>query len=139
MNVNDEDIKKILENYKKITVLGLSPDADKPSHRIPVFMRSQGYDIIGVYPKEKLIDGFNIFQTLAEVQAEQRQFVDVFRGAEKIPMIVDEILKIGGVKVLWLQLGIENPSAEKRAEEAGIQVISNRCLLIEYKKYFKSV
>lgn len=136
MNTTDADIKRILADYKKITVLGLSPDSGKPSHRIPVFMRSQGYDVVGVYPNGKETDGFKIYQSLAEVPAEQRQFVNVFRGSEKISMIVDEILKLGGVKVLWLQLGIENAEAEKRAEQAGIMVVSNRCLLIEYNKYF---
>lgn len=136
MNTSERDIKKILEDYKKITVLGLSPDFSKPSHRIPVFMRSKGYDIAGVYPNEKETDGFKIFQSLAQVPEEQRQFVNVFRGSEKIPMIVDEIIRLGGVKVLWLQLGIENAEAEKRAEQAGILVVSNRCLLIEYNKYF---
>lgn len=136
MNISDVDIKKILEDYKKITVIGLSPDRGKPSHRIPAFMRSKGYGIVGVYPNEKETDGFEIFQSLAQVPAEQRQFVNVFRGSEKIPKIVDEILNLGGVKVLWLQLGIENAEAEKRAEQAGILVVSNRCLLIEYNKYF---
>lgn len=138
MNTSDTDIKKILAEYKKFTVLGLSPDASKPSQAIPAFMRSKGYDIVGVYPQGKEINGFNIFQSISEVPVDYRQLVNVFRGSEKIPMIVDELLKLGGVKVLWLQLGIENPEAEKRAEDAGILVVSNRCLLIEYNKYFKS-
>lgn len=135
MNVTDSEIKKILQEYKKITVIGLSPDETKPSHSVPVFMCSHGYDLVGVYPKETEINGFRIFQSLSEVPAEHRQFVNVFRAANKIPDVVDEVLKIGGVKVLWLQLGIQNAEAEKRAEAAGISVISNRCLKIEYRKW----
>lgn len=138
MNTTDTDIKKILQDYKKITVLGLSPDPTKPSQKIPVFMSSKGYSVIGVYPKEKEINGFKIFQSIADVPPDQRQFVNVFRGSEKIPMVVDEILKAGGVKVMWLQLGIKNAEAEKRAEDAGIKVVSDRCLLIEYKKHFRN-
>lgn len=136
MNALDADIRKILQDYKKITVLGLSPDVSKPSHTVPLFMRSKGYDIVGVYPKENEINGFKIYQNLAEVPLEHRQFVDVFRASDKILAVVDEVLKVGGVKVLWLQLGIKNTEAEQRAEEAGILVVSNRCLLVEYKKYF---
>ncbi|MEK6627054.1 MAG: CoA-binding protein [Bdellovibrionota bacterium] len=135
MNISDSEIKKILLGYKKITVIGLSPDENKPSQGVPVFMRSHGYDLVGVYPKETEINGFRIFQSLAEVSAEYRQFINVFRASNKIPDIVDEVLKVGGVKVLWLQLGIENAEAEKRAEAAGILVVSNRCLKIEYRKH----
>lgn len=135
MNITDSEIKKILQDYKKITVIGLSPDGTKPSHSVPVFMRSHGYDLVGVYPKEKEINGFRIFQSLSEVPVEYRQFVNVFRASNKIPDVVDEVLKTGGVKVLWLQLGIQNTEAEKRAEAAGILVISDRCLKIEYRKW----
>lgn len=137
MNTTDADIKNILETYKKITVLGLSPDQSKPSHRIPMFMRNHGYQIVGVYPKEIEVSGVKIYQSLAEVPASDREFVNVFRGADKIPMIVDEILNLGGVKVIWLQLGIKNAEAEKRAEKAGLAVVSDRCLLIEYNRHFK--
>ena len=67
--------------------------------------------------------------------ASHRKFVDVFRRPEHIPDVVDEAIAVGGVEVLWLQLGISNPEAEAKAEAAGIKVISNRCLLIEYEKY----
>jgi predicted CoA-binding protein len=90
---------------------------------------------VGTYPKEKEIAGFKIYKTLAEVPAEYRKFVDVFRASDKIPDVVDEILAAGGVEVLWLQLGISHPEAEKRAEDAGLRVVSNRCLAIEYKKW----
>lgn len=136
MNTNDTEIKKILETYNRITVLGLSPDRTKPSHRIPMFMQTQGYTIAGVYPKAADIN-IDMYLALQDVPPIHREFVNVFRSSEKIPMVVDEILKIGGVKVLWLQLGIANSEAEKRAEQAGIAVISNRCLLVEYNRHFK--
>jgi uncharacterized protein len=73
---------------------------------------------------------------LKEVPETNRKFVDVFRRSEAIPEVVDEVLSAGGVEVLWLQLGIAHADAERRAEEAGIKVISNRCLLVEHKKLF---
>lgn len=138
MNTNDLEMKSILETFKRITVVGLSPDEAKPSHRIPVFMRRQGYQVSGVYPREYEIAGIKIYPALAEVPIADREFVNVFRRSDKIPTIVDEVLEVGGVKVLWLQLGITNASAENRAEAAGLKVVSDRCLLIEYKRLLGS-
>ena len=134
MNVQEEQIKDILTQYKKFVVYGLSPDTSKPSHKVPQFMKSQGYEVVGIHPKES--PEFKIYGSLEDVPAEYRRFVDVFRKSENIPEVVDEVLKVGGVEVLWLQLGISHPEAEKRAEEAGLKVISNKCLHIEYAKYF---
>ena len=137
MNTSDAEIKKLLQAYNKITVLGLSPDPTKASHRIPMFMRNQGFEIIGVYPEKTEIAGVRMYQQLSEVPLADRAFVNVFRRSEKIPQVVDEILEVGGVEVMWLQLGIANPSAEKRAEAAGLAVVSDRCLLIEYNRHFR--
>ena len=137
MNVKDSEIKDLLTRYKKITVYGLSTDASKPSQGVPVFMRAKGYDIVGIYPRNDEIAGFKIYKTLKEVPAPHRKFVDVFRRPENIPQVVDEVLEVGGVEVLWLQLGISNQEAEKRAEAAGIKVVSDRCLIIEYRKYLQ--
>jgi predicted CoA-binding protein len=135
MNTNDEDIKTILRNYEKITVIGMSPDAHKPSQEIPNYMRENGYEIVGVNPAQTEINGFKVYPKLADVPAEYRKFVNVFRRPEHIPAVVDEVLKAGGVEVLWLQLGISHEEAEKLAEKAGIKVVSNRCLLIEHRKH----
>ena len=134
MNVNDSEIRSILEKYKKFVVYGLSPDSSKPSQRVPLFMKSQGYEAVGTYPKESNIAGFSIYPDLKSVPSEYRRFVDVFRRSEQIPQVVDEVLAVGGVEVLWLQLGISHPEAEKKAEAAGLKVVSNRCLHIEFER-----
>ncbi len=136
MNVADSEIKALMEKYKKIAVYGLSPDESKSSHEVPSYMRSQGWDLVGTYPKPHAEGGFTIYPTLAEVPPEYRKFVDVFRSSDKIPDVVDEVLRVGGVEVLWLQLGISHPEAEARAERAGIKVVSNRCLVIEHRRWF---
>ena len=99
-------------------------------------MASKGHDIIGIYPTEKQIAGFPIFQSLSQIPKEHLRFVDVLQKSERIPAIVDEVIALGGVEVLWLQLGITHPEAEKKAAAAGIKVISNRCLKVEYARYF---
>lgn len=136
MNVKENEIKNLLESYKKICVYGLSNDTSKPSFTVPLYMKENGWDLVGTYPKIHSADGFKIYQSLKEVPAEYRKFVDVFRASDRIPEVVDEVLSVGGVEVLWLQLGISNIEAEKKAEAAGIKVISNKCLVIEHRKWF---
>jgi predicted CoA-binding protein len=137
MNVKESEIKEILENHKKIAVYGLSSDTTKPSFTVPEYMRNHGWELVGTYPKIHSAGGFKIYNKLADVPADYRKFVDVFRSSDRIPEVVDEVLSVGGVEVLWLQLGITNTEAEKRAEAAGIKVISNRCLVIEHRKWFR--
>lgn len=136
MNVKDSEIKSLLDSYPKFTVYGLSSDINKPSYTVPHYMREQGWDTVGTYPKVHQEGGFEIYSSLKDVPLEYRKFVDVFRASDKIPEVVDEVLALGGVEVLWLQLGISHPEAEKKAEAAGLKVISNRCLVIEHKKWY---
>lgn len=136
MNVKDGELKALMEKYKKFVVYGLSPSPGKPSHDVPSYMRSQGWEIVGTYPKAHSEGGFEIYQSLADVPAEYRKFVDVFRSSDKIPEVVDEVLKVGGVEVLWLQHGISHPEAEARAEKARLKVVSDRCLIIEHRRWF---
>ena len=136
MNVADNEIKDLLSRYKKIAVYGLSNDSSKPSHYVPLYMRDHGWEIAGCYPKEHSEGGFKIYKSLKETPADYRKFVDVFRASDRIPEVVDEVLEAGGTELLWLQLGISHPEAEKKAEKAGLKVVSNRCLIIEHKKHF---
>lgn len=136
MNVKDSEIKDLLLQYKKFLVYGLSPEPEKASHYVPVYMRDHGWQMVGTYPKLHSAGSFQIFKSLKEVPLEYRKFVDVFRSSDRVPEVVDEVLATGGVEVLWLQLGISNAEAEQRAETAGIKVVSNRCLIIEHKKWF---
>lgn len=130
MNVADKDLKGILEKYKKFCVVGLSPSQEKPSFRVPLHFKNDGWDIIGVYPKEHSQGGFKIFTELKDVPVEYRKMIDVFLAPKRIPDLVDEVIALGGTEVLWLQLGISHPEAEAKAEKAGIRVVSDRCIAI---------
>jgi uncharacterized protein len=134
MNVPENELGKLLLKYKKICIYGLGTDETKPSFTVPSYIRSQGWDVVGVHPKEHSVGGFKTYKSLKDVPEDYRKFVDVFRAPDKIPQVVDEVLEVGGVEVLWLQLGITNPVAEKKAEDAGLKVVSNHCIAIEHKK-----
>ncbi len=136
MNVKDSEIKSLLEKYKKFSVFGLSPESEKASHYVPLYMRDHGWQMVGTYPKNHSESDFKIYPKLKDVPVEYRKFVDVFRSSERINEVVEEILDAGGVEVMWLQLGISNPEAEVRAEKAGLMVVSNRCLIVEHKRWF---
>ena len=138
MNVADHEIKDLLLQHRKFSVYGLSPSVEKPSHYVPLYMRDRGWDMVGVYPRAHDQSGFKIHKALSEVPAEYRKFVNVFRRSDRIPDLVDEVLKLGGVELLWLQLGIQHAEAERKAEASGIRVVSNRCLIIEHQRWFAS-
>lgn len=134
MNVDHQKIADILKNYKKITVIGLSRDDSKPALKVPLYMESHGYELVGVRPDAGDIKNFKCYTSLADVPKDFRKFVNVFRRSEFIPQVVDDVIKMGGVEILWLQMGITHPEAEAKAEKAGIKVVSDRCLHIEHSK-----
>ena len=135
-NAADDEIKKILDETKTIAVIGLSPNESKDSHRVAKYLKSAGYKIIPVYPAtEEKILGEKVYRTLSEI-TERVDLVDVFRKPEAVPEIVDEILKRKDIKTLWLQLGIIHNAACQKAQNAGLQVVQNRCTLVEHRKHF---
>ncbi|MGZ3698137.1 MAG: CoA-binding protein [Bdellovibrionota bacterium] len=136
MNVDTPQIQEILTNYRKVAVVGLSPEESRPSNEIARYLIAQGYEVCGVRPGGiREILGRPCYAKLADVPGEL-EIVDVFRSPEHIPALVAELLPLKP-KVLWLQLGVTHPEAERLAERAGIQVISNRCILVDHQRLVK--
>ena len=130
---------KILQQYRHVAIVGISADQYRPSHFVAIYLQAEGYDIIPINPRYagQTILGKRVYATLAEAQAagEQIEVVDVFRRAEDVPPIADDAIAIGA-RVLWLQLGIRNDEAARRAQEAGLTVVQNRCMKIEHARFF---
>lgn len=122
--------KEILTKYKKIAVVGLSPDPMRPSHSVTNYMIRHGYEIVGVRPGDKEILGRPCYASLKEVPG-PLEIVNVFRAPEHVPAIVDEAIALKA-KVLWLQEGVVHPQAEEKARKAGLVVVSDRCILKEH-------
>ena len=131
-NPSDAEIKEVLTRYKKIAVVGLSPDESRPSFGVSQYMMKHGYEITGVRPAQKEIMGRPCYASLKDVPA-PLEIVDVFRASDAIPAVVDECIPLKP-KVLWLQLGITHPEAEEKARKAGIIVISDKCILVEHRR-----
>lgn len=117
---------------KIIAVVGLSADSGKPSHYVPAYMQQHGYRILPVNPLVETVLGEQSYATLAELPM-RPDIVNVFRLPKFIPAIVDEMLALG-FKNLWVQTGIINLEAAERAEAGGIQVVMDRCIMVEHRR-----
>jgi predicted CoA-binding protein len=127
-----ETIENILRECRTIAVVGLSPDQFRPSHGVAAYMQRSGYRVIPVNPNESEVLGERSYPTLAEVP-EKIDLVDVFRRSDAAGEIVDEAIAIGA-KAVWLQEGVIDFDAAKRAEDAGLLVVMDRCWLKDHRE-----
>jgi len=126
----------ILRSTKTIALVGASPNTERPSHRVMAFLLRKGYTVFPVNPGQagKEIHGQKVYARLADVP-EPIDMVDVFRAANALPALVDEILALKvRPKVIWGQLSVRDDEAAAKAEENGIQVVMDRCPAIEYPR-----
>ncbi len=129
-----EGIKEILKSTKVVALVGISEDNTKPSHKVGKFLKSKGYKVIPVNPKHDTIIGEKSYTNLLDIP-DEIDVVDIFRKPEAVDEIVDEAIK-KGVKVVWMQEGVINEKASKKAKDAGLKVVMDRCMYKEYKKHF---
>lgn len=133
INSNPEEIRGIFLSAKTIAVVGLSPDPDKDSHRVALYLQRAGYKIIPVYPKEETILGEKVYRDLTEIP-ERVDMVDVFRKPAAVPEIARQAARRKDVKVLWLQAGIVNNAAAEEARAAGLKVVQSKCAMVEHRR-----
>jgi predicted CoA-binding protein len=126
-------IPHILKNCRTIAVVGLSPKPHRASFDVSRYMQGHGYRIIPINPNEIEVLGEKAYASLtAAAQHEKIDLVNCFRNSEDIPPIVDEAIAIGA-KAVWMQLGISNPQAAAKAEEAGLLTVQDHCLKIDHR------
>ena len=132
-----EEIKSILEKYKTIAVVGLSTNPAKDSHRVAKYLKTKGYRIIPINPSADVILGEKCYKSLLDVP-ETVEIVDIFRPAKDVPPIVDQAIelkrRLGNPRVIWMQLGIVNEEAAKRAKNASLTVVMDKCMMKEHKR-----
>jgi predicted CoA-binding protein len=128
-----EEIKKILAESKTLAVVGLSPKPERPSHEVALFMKQQGYRIIPVNPGHSEILGEKCYPRLRDVP-EPIDVVDLFVASERVPDIVQDAIAIKA-KTIWFQLGVVHNLSAVLAKQAGINVVMNRCMKIEYQAW----
>ena len=135
MSTDDsEKIRRLLRTHRTIAVVGLSAQWHRPSFFAAKYMQEHGYRVIPVNPQYDTILGEKCFKSLRDI-AGKVDIVDCFRKSAEIPAIADDAIAIGA-KVLWMQLGVENAEARRKAEAAGLEVVENRCVKIEHGRFF---
>lgn len=123
---------RILSEYKRVAMVGLSANAFRPSHFVAIYLISKGFDVIPVNPREKTILKRTCYPSLREIPGPV-EIVNVFRDPSAVPAIVEEAIEIGA-KVVWLQLGVIHEEAAQRAIAAGLTVVMDRCMKIEHAR-----
>ena len=131
MPLNDEGIAELLTNTRTIAMIGASDRPDRPSYGVMKFLQSHGYRVIPVNPQitGEHVHGEFIWRELAQI-GEPIDIVDIFRRPDAAGEAVDQAI-FAGAKAAWLQLGIVNDEAGRRAEEAGLKFVQDRCIKIE--------
>ena len=131
-NIIYMDIREILTTSKTVAVVGISADPGRDSHQVASYLKSKGYRIVPVRPDGEEILGEKVYRSLKDIPFPV-DIVDVFRRPDTVPPVAREAVEIGA-KVLWLQEGVGNPEAEAMAGDAGMTVVSNRCMLKEHRR-----
>jgi uncharacterized protein len=129
---SDQELKDILSNTKIIASVGLSGNQQKESYGIGLYLQEQGYQVIPVNPTATEILGETSYPDLESVPV-KIDVVQVFRKPEDVPPVVEDAIKVGA-KVVWMQEGIVNEEAAKRAREAGLQVVMDACMRSTHRR-----
>ncbi|ENO85934.1 CoA-binding protein [Thauera linaloolentis] len=129
-----QTLRRVLHESRTIAVVGLSADWFRPSYFAAKYMQQHGYRIIPVNPKYPEILGEKSYPDLASIP-DKVDIVDVFRKPADALPVAEQAIAIGA-RTLWLQIGVINEEAKKKAEEAGLTVIMDRCVKIEYARLF---
>ena len=135
------EIKQILSKYKNIAVVGLSKNPEKDSYIVAEYLKDKGYKIIPVNPTAQEILGEKCYKSLEDLPENLKksiEIVDIFRPSQDVGPIVEQAIQLKKEfrkpYVVWMQLGIVNLEAAKKAEEAGMVVIMDKCIMREHKK-----
>lgn len=127
-------LRRILGNNHRIAVVGLSANPMRPSYFAAKYLKDHGYEIVPVNPNHEAVLDEKCYPDLLSIPG-KIDIVDLFQKPDQIPAFVDQAITIGA-KIIWMQLGIINEGAAKKAGDAGMEVVMDRCMKIEYARLF---
>ena len=131
---DDSRMRALLERVERIAVVGIKAGEGDDAFRVPRYMQAQGYRILPVSPKLDRVLGEPVARSLGDL-GETPQLVNLFRASAHIPAHTDEILALPSrPDGVWMQLGIRCPASRERLEAAGIEVVEDRCLMVEHRR-----
>jgi uncharacterized protein len=131
-DLGGDPIAEILKRYRTVAVVGLSSNTARPSYGVAEYLQGAGYRIVPVNPNEREVLDEKSYARMEDVP-DAVEIVDIFRRPENVPAAVEGAIRVGA-KVVWMQLGIEDPVAAEKARAAGLIVVMNSCMLIEHKR-----
>jgi len=129
MRVINRNIPEILRSSKSVAVVGISDKQGRASNRVAKLLKREGYTVVPVNPLITEWDGQVTFPDLESIP-DPVDIVNIFRRPEHVPDIVDAAIRIGA-KTVWMQLGVIDESAAKKALDSGLHVVMDRCIAIE--------
>jgi predicted CoA-binding protein len=130
------ELRRLLQAARTIAVVGLSPKPERPSNSVARYLQRSGYRIIPVNPGHHEILGERCYPSLLAASRDAEQpidIVDVFRRSEFAGSVVDEAIAVRP-RLIWLQLGVNDAAAARRAGEAGIPIVMDQCLAVEHSR-----
>lgn len=130
--MSDEMLREILANTKRIATVGFSRRPIKPSHYVPRYLIEHGYEVVPINPHADEIAGQKAYEDLAAVPGDI-DMVQLFRPSDKVAPYVDQAIEIGA-KYIWMQQGIADEASAQKAREAGLQVVMDRCAMVEHRR-----
>ncbi|HZK77594.1 MAG TPA: CoA-binding protein [Gemmatimonadaceae bacterium] len=133
-----DGMRRVIDDTRRIAVLGIKMEFDRPAHYVPEYAQQAGYEIVPVpvfYPDAIEILGQPVYRTVSAIPGDI-DMVNVFRRPGDIPPHIDDIIA-KKPKSVWFQLGIRNEAAAERLARAGIDVIQDKCLLVELQRLGK--
>ena len=126
--------REILTRYKDWAVVGSSSDPSRPSFGVMRYLSSHGYNVIPVNPNENACQGLDCYPDLRSIpEGTDVEVVDLFRRSESVEPHVDEAIDVGA-KAIWMQLGVINEAAARKAADAGLLVVMDRCPAIDHPR-----
>ena len=125
------EVKNLLQESKNVAIVGISNKEDRASYQVAKWLQENShFTLFFVNPVIDEVLGQKTFPSLADIP-EQIDIVDVFRKAEDCPSVLEKAIAIG-VKSIWLQLGISNDEVSAKGTSAGMKVVMDRCIKIDY-------
>ena len=131
-----ETIRRVLLGSKTIAVVGASPKPERDSYQIAKYLIDKGYDVIPVNPGQSEVLGRKCYPDVKSIP-KKVDIVDVFRAPEHIPPIADDAVA-AKAECLWLQSGIAHEEAAKKASDAGLYVIQDRCIATMHRTLIRA-
>ena len=129
---SDIQIRSLLVESTTIAVVGMSPKSQRPSNSVASYLIAQGYRVIPVNPGRNEILGLTCYPELSAIP-EQVEIVDIFRRSSEVGPIVEQAVDIGA-KAVWMQQGIVNHEAAKKAVNCGLLAVMDRCIKVEHSR-----